>query len=61
MYGALTLVGPHKKKKKIIQESMLKVLQKSVEDGELEWKSNISDAEQQKRAVSTSYTDSGFV
>ncbi len=40
---------------------MLKVLQKSVEDGELAWKSNISDAEQQKRAVSTSYTDSVFV
>uniref|UniRef100_A0A672PVD9 Ribosome binding protein 1b n=1 Tax=Sinocyclocheilus grahami TaxID=75366 RepID=A0A672PVD9_SINGR len=42
-------------------ESMLKVLQKSVEDGELECKSKILDAEQQKQAVRTSYTDSGFV
>ncbi|XP_043079497.1 ribosome-binding protein 1b isoform X1 [Puntigrus tetrazona] len=32
-------------------ESMLKVLQKSVEDGEIVWKSKISDAEQQKRAA----------
>ncbi|KAL1251182.1 hypothetical protein QQF64_018978 [Cirrhinus molitorella] len=32
-------------------ESMLKVLQKSVEDGELAWKSKISDAEQQKQAA----------
>uniref|UniRef100_A0A8C1D5V0 Ribosome binding protein 1b n=1 Tax=Cyprinus carpio carpio TaxID=630221 RepID=A0A8C1D5V0_CYPCA len=32
-------------------ESMLKVLQKSVEDGELEWKSKISDAEQQKQGA----------
>lgn len=38
---------------------MLKVLQKSVEDGELAWKSKISDAEQQKQAVRTSAT--GFV
>ncbi|XP_059399014.1 ribosome-binding protein 1-like [Carassius carassius] len=32
-------------------ESMLKVLQKSVEDGELTWNSKISDAEQQKQAA----------
>uniref|UniRef100_A0A9J7XIU1 Ribosome binding protein 1b n=1 Tax=Cyprinus carpio carpio TaxID=630221 RepID=A0A9J7XIU1_CYPCA len=32
-------------------ESMLKVLQKSVEDGELIWNSKISDAEQQKQAA----------
>ncbi|XP_016303740.1 ribosome-binding protein 1-like isoform X2 [Sinocyclocheilus anshuiensis] len=32
-------------------ESMLNVLQKSVEDGELEWKSKILDAEQQKQAA----------
>ncbi|XP_059425661.1 ribosome-binding protein 1-like isoform X2 [Carassius carassius] len=32
-------------------ESMLKVLQKSVEDGELEWKSKIADAEHQKQAA----------
>uniref|UniRef100_A0A673L0X0 Ribosome-binding protein 1-like n=1 Tax=Sinocyclocheilus rhinocerous TaxID=307959 RepID=A0A673L0X0_9TELE len=32
-------------------ESMLKVLQKSVEDGELTWNSKISDAEQQKQVA----------
>uniref|UniRef100_A0A8C1XSV7 Ribosome binding protein 1b n=1 Tax=Cyprinus carpio TaxID=7962 RepID=A0A8C1XSV7_CYPCA len=32
-------------------ESMLKVLQKSVEDGEVIWNSKISDAEQQKQAA----------
>uniref|UniRef100_A0A8C2D7K5 Ribosome binding protein 1b n=1 Tax=Cyprinus carpio TaxID=7962 RepID=A0A8C2D7K5_CYPCA len=32
-------------------ENMLKVLQKSVEDGELTWNSKISDAEQQKQAA----------
>ncbi|XP_052394697.1 ribosome-binding protein 1-like isoform X10 [Carassius gibelio] len=32
-------------------ESMLKALQKSVEDGELTWNSKISDAEQQKQAA----------
>ncbi|XP_073717396.1 ribosome-binding protein 1b isoform X1 [Misgurnus anguillicaudatus] len=32
-------------------ESMLKALQKTVEDGELAWKSKISDAEEQRRAA----------
>lgn len=37
-----------------LQESMLKVLQKSVEEGELALKSKISDAEEQRQAVRSS-------